>query len=197
MTKYVKEFMSQRLILFLCAVVMVSGCGAAVTYSGARAAAAVCAGALFFIIVEYVVHRYILHEFPRIAPFAYKGHVAHHQAPSDIKYLFGPVSIDMVSYVIVLLATWLLTGYNWNMTWSVLFGASGFQLYYQWKHYVSHRPITPLTPWGKWLKKKHLLHHHKDETTWYGVSNPVLDIVMGTNRPKETKPRGSDKNMTL
>ncbi|TBL74621.1 sterol desaturase family protein [Paenibacillus thalictri] len=181
MLRYAKEFLGQRLILFLLAVIFLSGYGTAVTFGNVWTAAAILAGAVFIIIVEYTVHRYILHEYPRIVPIAYKGHVAHHQDPTNVKFLFGPVSVDMGSYVIILLAALLLTGYNWHLSLSAVFGASLFQMYYQWKHYISHRPIVPLTPWGKWMKKRHLLHHYMDEKTWYGVSNPLLDMVLHTD----------------
>ncbi|MEF3306313.1 sterol desaturase family protein [Paenibacillus sp. GYB003] len=182
--KYVKEFMSQRLIVVLTFIFAVSGLMAAVTFGGIRTAAAVGAGILLVVVTEYVVHRYILHEFPKAAPSAYEGHVAHHLHPTDAKYLFGPVAYDAFGYAIVLLVAYAATGFDWHLACAVVFGASGFQLYYQWTHYVSHRPITPRTPWGKWLKKRHLLHHHLDEHSLYGVSNPVLDIVLGTNKPQ-------------
>jgi sterol desaturase/sphingolipid hydroxylase (fatty acid hydroxylase superfamily) len=182
---YAKEFMSQRLILFLTAVFVLSCCGFLATPIERAGAVAISigAGVVFVIIVEYVVHRFVLHEFPWLIPYAYRGHVAHHEKPTDVNHLFGPVSIDFVGYLIVLGGSYALTGNNWNLTFAVMVGASCFQIYYQWKHYVSHRPITPITPWGKWLKKKHLLHHYMDENSWYGVSNPVLDILLGTNKP--------------
>lgn len=196
---YVKEFMGQRLILFLFTVCFFSCCGVIATFGSIRTAAAMCVGPVFVVIIEYIVHRYILHEFPRIAPFAYKGHVAHHQSPNDVKYLFGPVSFDMCAYLVIFGAAFIVTGYDWHLSFAVVFGASGFQIYYQWKHYVSHRPIKPLTPWGKWLKKRHLLHHHLDENALYSVTNPVLDIVMRTNRPRASNSRPSisrkDKGM--
>jgi sterol desaturase/sphingolipid hydroxylase (fatty acid hydroxylase superfamily) len=46
------------------------------------------------------------------------------------------------------------------------------------------------------MKKKHLLHHHLDDHAWYGVSNPVLDVLLGTNVPnadhKPGKSQASD-----
>lgn len=197
--QYVKEFMGQRLILFLFSVCFISCCGVIATFGSIGTVAAMFVGTILFVLIEYTVHRYILHEFPRIAPFAYKGHVAHHHSPNDVKYLFGPVSFDLCAYLVIFGAAFIVTGYDWHLSFAVVFGASGFQIYYQWNHYVSHRPIKPLTPLGKWLKKRHLLHHHLDENALYGVTNPVLDIVMGTNRPKAFKSRPStsryDKGM--
>lgn len=61
-------------------------------------------------------------------------------------------------------------------------GSLGLLLYYEGSHYVSHRPIAPLTPWGRWMKKYHLWHHFKNEHDWYGVTNPSMDLLFGTYR---------------
>ncbi|TFE22688.1 sterol desaturase family protein [Cohnella luojiensis] len=187
--QYVKEFMGQRVILFLFSVFFFSCFGVIATFGSVWTAVAMCVGPVLVIFIEYAVHRYILHEFPRIAPYAYKGHVTHHRYPTDVKYLFGPVYIDLCAYLLIFGAAFIVTGYDWHLSYAVVFGASGFQIYYQWKHYISHRPINPLTPWGKWLKKRHLLHHHLDEDSLYGVTNPVMDIILRTNRPKASKSR--------
>jgi hypothetical protein len=186
-TDYVKEFTSQRLILFLFTVFFFSCCFLIATFSSIWNFTAIFVGPVIVIFLEYVVHRYILHEYPRIAPFAYKGHVAHHQSPNDVNYLFGPVLFDIFAYLVILGSVYTVTEYDWNLSIAVVLGASGFQIYYQWIHYVSHRPIKPFTPWARWLKKRHLLHHHLDERALYSVTNPILDIVMGTNQPKSPK----------
>ncbi|MZQ86246.1 hypothetical protein GQF01_29510 [Paenibacillus sp. 5J-6] len=183
---YVKEFMGQRLILFLFSLCLFSGCGVIATFGTFRTIVAMCVGPVLVILIEYLVHRYLLHEFPRIVPIAYKGHVAHHDSPNDVKFLFGPVSFDIFAYLLIYGTAFMVTGFDWHLALAVVFGASGFQVYYQWKHYISHRPIKPLTPWGKWMKKRHLLHHHLDEKSLYSVTNPMLDIVMRTNQPKSS-----------
>lgn len=184
---YVKEFLGQRLIVFLIFVCLISVYGVLSTHRSNWAPVALLIGAFLFIILEYVTHRYLLHEFPHFLPAAYKGHMAHHQFPQEIQYLFGPVIYDVIGYFLMFGSAFLITGCNLNLTFSVVLGSSLFQLYYQWKHYVSHRPISPVTRWGKQIKKWHLLHHHMDEKAWYGVSNPIVDIMLGTNRPQKSK----------
>ncbi|MGG1254020.1 sterol desaturase family protein [Brevibacillus agri] len=181
---YLKEFFGQRLIIFLLLLCLGNFYGFVATFYGYWSLIAVLSGVVLFIILEYIVHRYILHEFPRLLPAAYQGHVAHHQYPQDIQYLFGPVRYDVIAYLFMFGITYLITGNNLNLAFSVVFGSSLYQLYYQWKHYVSHRPIKPITRWGRYIKKWHLLHHHLDENAYYGVSNSFVDILMGSNKPQ-------------
>ncbi|HHY73974.1 MAG TPA: sterol desaturase family protein [Bacillus bacterium] len=181
---YIKEFLTQRLILFLLFVIITSGIGTFLTFGSKWTLAALFSGIVLFIILEYTVHRYLMHEFPKLVPYIYNGHAAHHESPDNIKYLIGPVTFEIATYPVILLIAWLLTDYDWHLALATVFGTSVYQIYYQWKHYMSHRPIKPLTLWGRWVKKKHLLHHHMDENAWYGVSTPVFDILFGTNQSK-------------
>lgn len=142
---------------------------------------ALALGALVYAVAEYVVHRYLLHEFPKLVPTLYRGHVEHHKHPQELKYLFSPVYYDVLIYSAYIPLVWLLFR-QFSVVVAVVTGSLLFQLYYQWMHYAAHRPIVPRTAWGRWMKKKHLLHHYKDEYAWYGVSNPALDYVMGTNK---------------
>lgn len=179
---YVREFFAQRLILFLAAVAISSGTVLLATPGGPGTGPSVAAGIVTVILVEYATHRFLLHEFPHWAPAMYEGHQAHHRAPNDIRFLFGPVRYDFAGYVVLSAAAWAVTR-SLHLAAGYVCGAVVYQLYYQWKHYVSHRPIRPVTPWGKWMKKKHLLHHHLDDKAWYGVSNPVCDVLLGTDKP--------------
>jgi len=190
---YYKEFFGQRLIIFLLLLCLSSFGGFAATFNGYRSVVAVLSGVVLFIVLEYIAHRYLLHQFPRLLPAAYQGHVAHHQYPQDIKYLFGPVRYDVIAYIVIFGITYLITGNNLNLAFSVVFGSTLYQIYYQWKHYVSHRPIKPWTPWGRHVKKWHLLHHHMDENAFFGVSNSFVDILMGTNKPQNAKYSSQEK----
>ena len=53
-------------------------------------------------------------------------------------------------------------------------------LYYEWVHYVAHIPYKPRTTFGQWMKKYHLWHHYKNERHWFGVTNPSMDLLIGT-----------------
>jgi hypothetical protein len=192
--QYVREFYSHRLIVFLLLTCLSSGIAFFATGVGALSWVTFAAGIVLVIVTEYAVHRFILHEFPRLIPAMYKGHVAHHEHPNDTDHLFGPVRYDLAGYTVIFVLVWLFSG-SLHIASSLVFGAVLCQLFYQWKHFVSHRPIVPITPWGKWMKKKHLLHHHLDDHAWYGVSNPILDVLLGTNHPTvKNKPKRTAMN---
>lgn len=138
-------------------------------------------GLIAFYFIEYFVHRFVLHGyFKRIMPKAYEGHMLHHNHPVDTEYLLTPNSYN-VPYYMLFWAVLLLGTRNAHVTAAFIAGVSIFQLYYEWAHFVAHRPIIPRTPWGKWMKKYHLLHHFKDGDYWFGVTNPTLDMVAGTH----------------
>jgi sterol desaturase/sphingolipid hydroxylase (fatty acid hydroxylase superfamily) len=63
------------------------------------------------------------------------------------------------------------------------FGSVLALTYYEWVHYVAHIPFTPVTPFGRWMKKYHLWHHFKNEHLWFGVTSPSMDFVMATYQP--------------
>jgi hypothetical protein len=63
--------------------------------------------------------------------------------------------------------------------------------YYEWVHYVAHIRFVPVTPFGKWIKKYHLLHHFKNEHYWFGVTNPGMDVLSGTYRQVSEVPRSA------
>ena len=179
-----REFFTHRLILFVMGLSLVSVATAVATFDGYRSLLGVLLGVLVYAVAEYVVHRYLLHEYPRLFPKLYQGHKAHHDHPREIAHLFGPVQYDILVYIGYTLLLWLIFR-EVSVVSAVVAGTITYQLYYQWMHYVSHRPIVPITPWGKWMKKKHLLHHYKDERIWYGVSHPAMDYLMGTHQERK------------
>ncbi|MBB6731053.1 sterol desaturase family protein [Cohnella zeiphila] len=186
MARYYREFFTNPMIAFMVALFVVATTLACVFYEGGRSVWGFVAGMAVYALFEYLVHRFLLHEFPKMAPAMYKGHVAHHDHPNDLEHLFSPLRYDAATHTGYFLVLWALTR-DLKLVAAIMAGTALFQLYYQWMHYVAHRPITPITPWGRWMRKKHLLHHFMDDHAWYGVSHPALDIVMGTNKPQPKK----------
>lgn len=178
---YYREFFASGLIRFIGGMSLLGAFLTAAYFNGYSTILLLIVGAVIYALAEYTVHRYLLHEFPRLAPILFAGHEQHHKHPQDIKYLFGPVYYDMAIYAIYMVAAWLAFRQLPPVV-ALVTGTLLFQFYYQWMHYAAHRPIAPRTAWGRWMKKKHLLHHFKDEHTWYGVSHPVLDYVMGSDK---------------
>lgn len=140
-------------------------------------------GIIFFMFSEYVTHRFIFHiKAPKnklFLKFMKRIHYDHHMYPDDLKLLFLPIwySIPNLGSLCII--------YFWisrDLIQTIAFG-SGLVLMllvYEWKHYVAHRSIKPITKVGRHIKKLHILHHFKNENFWYGVSTPIFDGIFGT-----------------
>lgn len=145
-------------------------------------------GCLLFAVSEYVTHRFFFHlkppKNPVLLQLLKRLHYDHHEDPNNLKLLFLPVWYTAPQFLLVGFIAFFITGHLY-LTIAFITGAMGYQLYYEWKHYVAHRPIKPITPWGRMLKRYHLLHHFKSEHYWYGVTNPVMDRLLGTMKEEK------------
>ncbi|GGA54299.1 fatty acid hydroxylase [Kroppenstedtia guangzhouensis] len=132
---------------------------------------------------EYLIHRFLFHLKPPRNPFFLKLlkrlHYDHHMDPNNLKLLFLPVWYSLPLIGIAGGLAYLLTA-SISLTLAFVSGVITFLLYYEWTHFVAHRPIQPWTPWGKWMKKVHLWHHFKNEHFWFGVTQPFYDVLFGT-----------------
>jgi sterol desaturase/sphingolipid hydroxylase (fatty acid hydroxylase superfamily) len=138
-----------------------------------------------------MTHRFIFHMKPPKSAFLLKLikriHYDHHVYPNDLKLLFLPLWYSIPNMLIISSVFYLITR-SLPLTVAFAVGLMCTLMVYEWKHYIAHRPIKPKTKFGKWLKKTHILHHFKNENYWYGVSNPVFDIVFGTSKDEKDVP---------
>lgn len=188
MKKYVKEFITfpdvavMSFIFLICALITIPN----VLQFSVWVAFGV--GMLTYATSEYLVHRFLFHIKTPENPFLLKTikrlHYDHHVDPNDLKLLFLPLWFSLPGFVIYTLFVYLLTS---SLTLSIAFAAGLvlYFLYYEWKHYIAHRPIKPLTRIGKDIKKHHLLHHFKNENYWFGVTHMTFDKSLGTFRESE------------
>lgn len=188
MKKYVKEFITfpdvalMSVIFLICALITIPN----VLQFSVWVAFGV--GMLTYATSEYLVHRFLFHIKTPENPFLLKTikrlHYDHHVDPNDLKLLFLPLWFSLPGFVIYTLFVYLLTS---SLTLSIAFAAGLvlYFLYYEWKHYIAHRPIKPLTRIGKDIKKHHLLHHFKNENYWFGVTHMTFDKSLGTFRESE------------
>ena len=139
-------------------------------------------GAILFYLSEYGMHRFAFHAPP--SPWAFvrklqhRLHYDHHIEPTRLDLLFLPVWFLAPNLVATALLVALVLGTK--AVASVMLGVMLAILHYEWVHYVAHIPYRPLTPMGRWMKQYHLRHHFLSEKSWFGVSNPSLDLVFGT-----------------
>lgn len=194
MRKYVIEFVTDARVLFIAAMWVVYLATAIATGWHGWSWCFAAAGVFVFFVVEYVIHRFVLHGLlSKLMPKAYEGHEYHHAHPTEMRYLLTPNAYNVPNHFLVWIVLMLLTQ-SVHRGSAVMVGFTFLQLYYEWTHFVSHRPIVPLTRWGKWMKKYHLLHHFKYADGNYGVTNPLFDKLMGTDGPMPGKQTPSKDN---
>lgn len=76
------------------------------------------------------------------------------------------------------LLMWALVG-DWRSTAYLFGGLIAGYFSYEWVHYQAHhgRPRLRLL---RYLKRYHLLHHHRTPGLRFGVTSPVIDYLFGT-----------------
>ena len=151
-------------------------------------------GAAIFFVSEYTTHRFLFHAEPSRTPsilkLQHRLHYDHHIDPPKLELLFLPAWF-VVPTILLYFGIYLAVTRSVALAFSLSFGSVCALLYYEWVHYVAHIPFTPVTPFGKYVKKYHLWHHFKNEHYWYGVTNPSMDYVGGTYRDQESVPRST------
>jgi hypothetical protein len=156
---------------------------------------AIGAGAAIFFASEYVTHRFTFHAPPSKIPFVrrlqHRLHYDHHVEPAKLELLFLPLWF-VVPSTLAFAGAYALATRKPPLVLSLVTGSLAGLLYYEWVHYVAHIPYKPVTPYGRWIKKYHLWHHFKSERHWFGVTNPLVDVLGSTYAAVEP----IDKSMT-
>ena len=141
-------------------------------------------GALFFwTLAEYFLHRVVFHyhaksKAGRMITFLFHG--IHHAEPDDASRLVMPplpaIVIAFVFYRLFLLAL----GPVYCKPFFAFF-IVGY-LCYDYIHYATHH-FRCKGRILKYLKRQHMLHHHRCPDKKYGVSSPLWDFVFDTFNP--------------
>lgn len=136
--------------------------------------AAFTAGIWLWTLVEYLLHRYVLHHVPHIKEM----HQAHHDEQDAL--IGTPVWISFGSFAVFLvLPAWFFMGPT-----AAAGLTAGMMLGYVWfggvHHVLHHWRIRPGT-YVYGLKRRHMLHHHFDDAGNFGVTTGFWDVVFGTD----------------
>ncbi len=125
-------------------------------------------------LLEYVLHRWVLHRVPIIAPM----HEAHHRSPRALLGTPTWLTLAMI-WIIFFLPTW------WGWSFTAASGLTGGVmmgfLWYGILHHVAHhgRP-TRLATRLSGCVRRHLRHHYSKRPVNFGVSTAFWDHVFGT-----------------
>ena len=152
-------------------------------------------GALFFTLIEYLMHRFLYH-IPAATvgrrKFQYTIHGVHHDHPRDKQRLAMPPLVSVVLAVLFIALFRLVMGeYGYAFGGGFLFGYSTYLA----AHYAIHM-FKPPKNFLSILWKHHNLHHYVGDDGAFGVSSPFWDHVFGTI-PPDPKRRAAERTPGL
>ncbi len=139
--------------------------------------AAVLVGAGLWTVLEYLLHRWVLHQWP---PFK-KLHDAHHAHPSEFIGTPTWVSVGLFLALWAALSTALPRPLAAALIGGLMFGYLVYAILHDVLHHVRVRP----TGWLHRAKLRHARHHRPGACTDFGVSTNLWDVVFGTADPSD------------
>jgi sterol desaturase/sphingolipid hydroxylase (fatty acid hydroxylase superfamily) len=133
-------------------------------------------GLALFTLVEYAIHRWLLHD-PR--SILYQSHEAHHHNPEHLAAFLFPTSF------LVLMPIWMLFNNVLHLHGTSFFlcGFSAGYCYFGTLHHFEHTTRINQIPF-RWLQGRwaaHSVHHHLDDSN-YGVMTSFWDMVFKTHQ---------------
>jgi sterol desaturase/sphingolipid hydroxylase (fatty acid hydroxylase superfamily) len=134
------------------------------------------AGWFLFTLVEYAIHRWLLHN-PEC--FLFPLHEAHHKNPEEASAFLFPTSF------VVLMPIWMLFANVLGLHGASFFlcGFSAGYLYFGTLHHLEHRVRINQIPF-RWLQGRwaaHSVHHRLDQTN-FGVMTSFWDYIFKTHQ---------------
>jgi len=137
------------------------------------------AGTFVFTLVEYTMHRFVFHigtKTKKREKFQYTIHGVHHEFPKDKERLAMPPIMSITISTVLLFVFKIFLG---EMVFSFLPGFLVGYAWYLFMHYILHSYKAPKGMFN-FMWANHAVHHYKDQTKAFGVTNPVWDLIFGT-----------------
>ena len=142
-------------------------------------------------LIWYLLHRFILHSrylyrFERCASMWKRIHFDHHSDPNDLRVLFGALYTTLPTVIVFSVPLgWAING-SAGAIMAVVAGVL-VTMFYEFCHCIQHLHYTPKNQFLKDMKRLHLLHHFRDETGNYGITNFFWDRVFNSFYDKHNK----------
>lgn len=134
------------------------------------------AGLAWWTLLEYVLHRWGFHRFPRGLG---ARHMAHHAHLQDRRLAIAPLRTSIVGAA---LHAGIFFGLLGPAGAAPLAGLLVGYLAYEVVHFRAHF-ARPRTRSGRALRRHHMLHHFRDRDARFGVTTTFWDRVFGTLTP--------------
>jgi 4-hydroxysphinganine ceramide fatty acyl 2-hydroxylase len=137
----------------------------------------VIAGFMSFGLLEYVLHRWVLHG---PLSMAKRGHAHHHAEPRAL--ISTPLFVMMTGALAMwgLLGVVLPVGVAALLVFGLYAGYNYFALVHHWQHHRGN-DLACVAYWRR-LERLHHLHHHRPVVN-FGISTTMWDRLFGTFQP--------------
>jgi hypothetical protein len=141
-------------------------------------------GVLNWTLLEYVLHRWVLHWRPRnekVRAVVESIHIVHHNDPTDDSIVC--ISLLNSLFLWSLVFGFWVVAFGLKVSLLVTSGTSLMMVIYDITHYSTHY-MKPTNWLLKRLRNYHLKHHFVDHDTRFGVTSPLWDYVFRTRSEK-------------
>ena len=140
-------------------------------------------GVLCWTLMEYVLHRFVLHL--RLQTMAVQRaierlHLGHHREPRDEAKVTVPI-YGSLPIAAALLGLFHLTTSSWEIAALLMIGSIAGYLWYEAVHFRIHCTAKH-GRWLRWQRIHHSFHHFRDQHRCFGVTTPLWDWVFRTGR---------------
>ena len=178
----IKDWKQFTPFYFYSAVALVLGVAAAQSeFSGRRILLLVFSGFLSWGLTEYILHRFVFHLGSHQIlgrKLVYAPHQSHHENPKATDPLFASLLISVPIASVYFLVARVALG-SWSAASYLFIGLIAGYFCYEWLHFQAHHRKPRLRIF-RYLKRYHLLHHHRTPDSRFGVTSPVFDLLFGT-----------------
>ena len=143
-------------------------------------------GLIIWTLFEYWLHRLVFHYKPTSKAgqrFHFMAHGVHHDYPNDSMRLVMPPAVSLALAVAIYWSMYAIIGEK-GLTAAVYSGFVTGYLAYDLTHFATHYSNFK-NKWFQEIKRSHMLHHYKDGTKGFGLSNVIWDHVFGTAFPSK------------
>jgi cyclopropane-fatty-acyl-phospholipid synthase len=143
------------------------------------------AGFVAWTLVEYLMHRFVLH---RVQPF--KGwHDEHHERP--VALMATPTWISAFLILVVVFAPLAVFSNLWIACASTLGVLSGYLAYTMTHHATHHWRAS--SHWAASRKRIHARHHHSRVLGDFGVTSQIWDRLFATSAATTAHGKSQDR----
>lgn len=170
----------------LYAAIAVAAFGVAATMDDAfgNFAKALAITAFSYPFVEYALHRWVLHSkiwwrTETTSRLWRRVHYDHHRNPADLSVMLAHPSMS----VPFLLLLSILAGAVDASILPAMIGCSFCAfIVYEFVHCAAHMRVRVANRWLRKRRRAHLVHHHTDDTTCFGIATGLADHLLGGGR---------------